>query len=207
MGHVVLLGDSIFDNASYVRSGPSLIEHLRRGLPGGWDATLLAVDGSVASDVASQLGRLPDDASHLFVSMGGNDALHYGRVIFREPADSFDEVMNRLGTMGEEFRRQYRAALQAVLDCGKPTTVCTIYDAIPGLGLSLRTGLCVFNDVITREAFRHGLPLIDLRLICNEAADYAPISPIEPSVAGGAKIAKAVIRAITEAGGTRVISS
>ncbi|HYF89222.1 hypothetical protein [Azospirillum sp.] len=52
------------------------------------------------------------------------------------------------------------------------------------------TGLTVFNDVITRAAFARGLPLIDLRLICDEAADYA--NPIEPSVQGGGKIARAI---------------
>jgi hypothetical protein len=35
-----------------------------------------------------------------------------------------------------------------------------------------------------------GLPLIDLRLICNDDADFA--NPIEPSVQGGAKIAAAI---------------
>jgi hypothetical protein len=34
------------------------------------------------------------------------------------------------------------------------------------------------------------LPLIDLRLVCSEDADFA--NSIEPSVAGGAKIATAI---------------
>jgi len=37
-----------------------------------------------------------------------------------------------------------------------------------------------------------------LRLICNEASDYAKSSPIEPSVAGGGKIARAIRRAVTD---------
>ena len=48
----------------------------------------------------------------------------------------------------------------------------------------------LFNDVIAREAFSHGLTLIDLRLVCSEDTDFA--NPIEPSVAGGAKIAAAI---------------
>jgi hypothetical protein len=51
-------------------------------------------------------------------------------------------------------------------------------------------GLTLFNDVITREAFGRGLPLVDLRLVCGEDADYA--NPIEPSARGGAKIAGAI---------------
>src|SRR5580658_10352230 len=75
MGHIVLLGDSIFDNARYVPDRPPVIEQLRRGLPPGWKATLLAVDGDVTADVAGQMASLPGDATHLFVSVGGNDAL------------------------------------------------------------------------------------------------------------------------------------
>ena len=59
------------------------------------------------------------------------------------------------------------------------------------------TGLCLFNDVILREAFRAGLPVIDLRLVCTDAADYARSSPIEPSVVGGGKIARAIGRLVT----------
>ena len=59
--HVVLLGDSIFDNARYVPGGPSVIEHLRRVLPAAGRATLLAVDGAGAEDVARQVARLPAD--------------------------------------------------------------------------------------------------------------------------------------------------
>ena len=37
------------------------------------------------------------------------------------------------------------------------------------------------------EAFARRLPMVDLRLICDEDADYA--NPIEPSVQSGRKIA------------------
>ena len=46
MNHVFLLGDSIFDNGRDVPGGPSVIEHLRRCLPSGLRATLLAKDGA-----------------------------------------------------------------------------------------------------------------------------------------------------------------
>ena len=42
----------------------------------------------------------------------------------------------------------------------------------------------------TRAAFARSVPVIDLRLICTEPADYA--NPIEPSVQGGQKIASAI---------------
>lgn len=78
--------------------------------------------------------------------------------------------------------------LQRVLTLGKPTAVCTIYDAIPGLDLVEKTGLCLFNDVILREAFRASVPVIDLRLVCIDGSDYSRLSPIEPSVIGGERL-------------------
>ena len=33
MNHVILLGDSIFDNDRYVPGGPSVIQHVQRNLP------------------------------------------------------------------------------------------------------------------------------------------------------------------------------
>ena len=76
--HLVLLGDSIFDNAIYVPDGPSVIDHLRTILPAEWRATLLANDGDVTADVEGQLLKLPADATHLIISVGGNDALTAG---------------------------------------------------------------------------------------------------------------------------------
>jgi len=72
MGHVVLLGDSIFDNAIYVPGKPPVIEQLRNQLPSEWKTTLLAVDGNVTKDVLSQTSSLPEDSSHLIISCGGN---------------------------------------------------------------------------------------------------------------------------------------
>jgi hypothetical protein len=208
VSHVVLLGDSIFDNGRYVADGPSVIEHLRRALPTGWRATLLAKDGAGTADMARQLDQIPTDATHLVVSVGGNDALDHSGLILHEPAASFAEVLSRLVEIQEQFRRDYRAVLERVLGHGRPTAVCTVYDSIPGLEPAEKAGLCLFNDVILREAFRARLAVIDLRLICSDAADYARSSPIEPSVVGGGKIARAIGRLVIEcdfkAAGSRV---
>ena len=57
MSHVVLVGDSIFDNAAYTDGGPDVVSQVRGLLPPGWDATLLAVDGAIADDVPRQIGN------------------------------------------------------------------------------------------------------------------------------------------------------
>jgi hypothetical protein len=194
MKHIVLLGDSIFDNGAYVAGGPDVVRQVRARLPeGGWRATLLAVDGAVASGVARQLARLPADATDLVVSVGGNDALGQAHVL-DEGARSMAEAVARLAGIRERFEDGYRAMLDGVLARGLPAAVCTIYDGRfpdPARQRLVVTALAIFNDVITRAAFARGVTLIDLRLICGADEDYA--NPIEPSVRGGEKIAAAIV--------------
>ena len=144
------------------------------------------------------------------MSAGGNDALDHSSFLLHEPAQSFAEVLSHLGEIRARFRQEYRKMLQGVLAHGRPTAVCTIYDAIPGLDRVEETGLCLFNDVILREAFRVAVPVLDLRLICTEAGDYSRSSPIEPSAVGGGKIARAISRVATgydfQAEGSRVFT-
>jgi lysophospholipase L1-like esterase len=191
-GHVLLLGDSVFDNAAYVAAGPDVVTQLRQSLPIGWQATLAAVDGAVTADARRQLARAPAGVTHLVVSAGGNDALRAEAILTR-PVRSVAEGLELLAQARERFVQEYRSMLDAAVVHGLPIVVCTIYD--PRFGDRLRqrlalAGLALFNDVIIREAFARRLPLLDLRLVCSEDADFA--NPIEPSVQGGRKIAAAV---------------
>ena len=196
--HLVLLGDSIFDNEAYVPGGPSVIEHVRRLLPKDWQATLLAQDGGKVFDVPQQLERLPADATHLVLSIGGNNALWCAGNYFPAEARTVRNAMDTIAEAREEFQNEYRALIKQLLGLRKGLAICTIYDAIPGLRPAEIAGLCLFNDVITRTAIASRLTLIDLRTICNEASDFAGISPIEPSAPGGGKIARGILAALFE---------
>jgi hypothetical protein len=197
MSHIVLLGDSIFDNARYVPDRPAVIDQVRRSLPRDWQATLLAVDGHVTADVHTQILQIPSDTTHLFVSVGGNDALGESGVIWQD-VSTVSEGLEVLREVQDGFRDDYGKMLKAVLELAKPTSVCTIYDAIPGLPLAEVTALGFFNEVILRTAFQAGVPAIDLRLLCDQPEDYSPLSPIEPSVVGGAKIARVIAEVATK---------
>ncbi|MDP9413533.1 MAG: SGNH/GDSL hydrolase family protein [Pseudomonadota bacterium] len=196
MGHIVLLGDSIFDNGVYVPGAPDVIKQLRAVLPDGWSATLCAVDGAVTRSVPAQLARVPDGATHLVLSIGGNDALGESYLL-SAPARTVGEAVLMLAQAQERFARSYEDMLQSVLGMGLPTAVCTIYDTPSSASNQrvIRSALALFNDMITRAAFSRGLPLIDLRLICSEDEDYA--NPIEPSAKGGAKMAAAIASLVT----------
>lgn len=70
--HLVLLGDSTIDNKFYVGKGnPSVIDQLQaKAKERTWNATSVAVDGHSISHIPSQLTRIPQDTTHLFISIG-----------------------------------------------------------------------------------------------------------------------------------------
>ena len=193
MKHIVLLGDSIFDNAAYVNGGPDLIRQFTALLPSDVKATLLAVDGSVTTDVITQIPKIPASATHLIVSAGGNDGLSRADVLQR-PAGSVGAAVDQLASLRAECCQNYRRMLRALLALKQPLALCTVYDPRFPDALMQRlttTALNIFNDCILREAITYGLPVLDLRLICTEPEDYA--NEIEPGVPGGRKIAAGIL--------------
>ncbi len=145
--------------------------------------------------VPAQLRRVPPDATHLVVSAGGNDALGHSDVLDRR-ARSGAEVLGWLADAVEAFEERYRRMLAALLAPGLPLAVCTVYNGHlgPPAHRPATAALAIFNDAIQRVAREHALPVIELRRVCTEPADYA--NPIEPSVQGGARIARAVAHAV-----------
>jgi lysophospholipase L1-like esterase len=204
--NVVLLGDSVFDNGAYVAPGADVVHQLQAVLPPGASATLRAVDGATTGAVAGQLGRLPRDATHLVVSAGGNDAIGYMDVL-DAASHSVGESLDRLATVARDFAQRYEEMLTAVLAHDLPTAVCTVYDPRfpdPAFQRIAVTALALLNDVILRGAAGLGLPVVDLRLICTSDDDFA--NAIEPSAAGGARIAAAIAHLVEEHDFTRARS-
>jgi hypothetical protein len=216
MPHLILLGDSIFTNAAYTSGGPDVISQVRSLLPSGWHASLLAVDGSTTDSMPHQIERLPKTATHLVLSVGGNNALmnasDLGIPLFGDATIPRLVVMDKLTAIAENFELRYRKALEKCLAPGLPLAVCTIYNGCfpdPKYQRAASVVLAIFNDVILRVAIEHNLPVIDLRLICTHPDDYA--NPIEPSSKGGEKIARAMVALVTEpeslAHATRVVGA
>lgn len=198
MHHLILLGDSIFDNAAYTNGCPAVIDHVQQQLPQGWRATLGAVDGATTDDINAQLTSLAPDALHLLLSVGGNNALMCAGVL-DTPVTSTAEALIMLSELARDFDLAYRRTVQACLAHKLPLIVCTIYHGNfpqPDYQQRAAVALTVFNDVIIRVAIEHRLRIIDLRSICSSPDDYA--NAIEPSASGGGKIARAIVTALTE---------
>jgi hypothetical protein len=196
MRHVVLLGDSIFDNGAYTGGKPDVLAQLRRTLPPGWKASLLARDGDTIEGVAAQLAALPRDATHLVLSIGGNDAL--GRQgLLQAPASSVGGAIELLADAVSDFESAYRNMIGLCLGRRLPLVICSIYNGnFPDVhfGRQARGAVALFNDAILRTAVEYRLNAIELRLVCTRPEDYA--NPIEPSSVGSAKIAGAIAQAV-----------
>ena len=196
MTHLVLLGDSIFDNRAYVGGGPAVIDQVRGIVPASWMVSLLAVDGDTSVQVSDQLVGLPSDCTHIVLSAGGNDAIGCLDMM----GSTVSNVMGALGLLSkmlQVFDKNYSALITEVLALQKPLLVCTIYDSVPGLVEPLRVALALFNDIILRQAIAYGVPVLDLRMICTDPEDYSVESPIEPSSHGGAKLVDRMVSVIS----------
>ena len=211
MKHIVLLGDSIFDNSSYVNLGELDVPNQLRSLVGhNCKVTNLAVDGHLIRHVKNQLNNLPSDVTHLFVSVGGNDGLGH-LSIFHTHVNTIGESLQQMYRIGDNFKKRYSEMVDLVLSYNLPTTFCSIYyprfdarslDRVQDYMSVLSNGReiqemvmaaeTIFNDIITYEIFKRKIPLIDLRVLCDDDQDFA--NPIEPSCIGGMKIAKTINR-------------
>jgi hypothetical protein len=195
--HVVLLGDSIFDNKSYTGGAPDVAENLLRELHDS-TLTLLARDGAVMSDVHDQLKRLPNDATHLVLSIGGNNLL--GRMgVLNERVSNAMEAFGMAASLAAAFTSDYAATVDTLRARRLPLLLCTIYNPHfpePSMQPVINTALSLFIDCILREAACSGNPVIDLRRVVTEPGDFE--FNIEPSGQGGAKIGKAIAAVLVE---------
>ena len=192
----VLLGDSIFDNLSYVPEGQDVASHLRRLVSDDAEVVLLAVDGATTHEIAHQIPKIPAHASHLILSAGGNDALSRAEILALS-ATSVTEVLILMARIQQEFQAAYRGLVGSLAELKLPLFISTIYYPVlleDEFQSALAPALSLFNDVILSLAFEQHLPVIDMRLACSQPEHFANV--IEPSAAGGERIAEAVANAI-----------
>jgi hypothetical protein len=198
--HLVLAGDSIFDNDGYVLGEAGVIEQLRCTLPSACSASKVAVDGDCIKHVKDQLADVPSNATDLIVSVGGNDARFHSALLSKiKHANDLDTL---LSVPLAEFTSDYKLMLDAAKATGLKVYVCTIYTAVPFEDRIWRQfaplAIGKFNEVIVAEASAHGIPVLHLQEVCTETNDFSAVSPIEPSNQGGQKIVNHIVEMVLE---------
>jgi hypothetical protein len=198
-----LHGDSIFDNQAYVDEGKAVEDQLVKIAP-GVRHILWATDGDTTKETVvalkDQHGVYVDNENvAVALSVGGNDALAVSDIMAQQ-VSSVHEAFQVI----EEPLKHFRASYNRVLDSLEASyvkeniAIATVYDKIPGehigIGSPEMLALALFNNVITEEASRRKLKLLDLRVICDDDSHYSKVSPIEPSEDGGYAIAQAISR-------------
>jgi hypothetical protein len=150
-----------------------------------------AVNGATIAGLEAQLAGVPADASHLVISIGGNDVLENSDLLSLAVTSS-GAALQAFADRLTAFERAYRRAINTAMALERHTAVCTVYNGALELDqvAVARVGLAVFNDAILRTAIDLRVDAVELRHICTDRADY--VNGIEPSAAGGLKIARAV---------------
>ena len=129
------------------------------------------------------------------MSAGGNDALEHIDFLEEVFNTRAKDVLVRLWSIREEFRRSYAALLDCLALTRRPVLVLTVYNPCfhahgfdAAYQQAAESAVSVIDDVIQQEACRRSFDILELRTLFHDRADYA--NPIEPSALGGAKLAK-----------------
>ena len=221
--NILLLGDSIIDNGSYVHDGElDVATHLKKLYSDQPDVTITnnAVDGDTMYNIEYNHLDTPEveEASHIIVSIGGNDLLH--NISFLQTTSELSKVMGKDARIGKWGRRELNPSRNKVFEetyfeIIKPFTkqyetivanlsshranllLCTVYegdladsDEFSDVNNSSKTMVSIFNDIVYRTANKYCADVLELRDIFVRPEDYA--NPIEPSHTGGGKLAKAI---------------
>ena len=183
---MVLLGDSILKNESYVKTGLSISEYLKSKITSTYG---YALNDSTIVDVYHQLGQIPldynDPNCSIFLSVGGNDIL-----------SNHVENIESLRPIFSAYTKLIRS-IQAKMDKSKLFLVNIYYPS--GLKYSPYTPILVeWNKMISDYAYESANNIsgvVRLNEILKEKSDFT--HEIEPSESGGLKVAEAILKSVS----------
>ena len=203
---LVLLGDSIIDNKTYVLDGElSVLEHIKSKTE--TPVTQLALDGATTDDVInSQIQAIPFGTSHIVLSIGGNDLLNEIAFLMEDFKYTPNQVLERCQSLIAPITQKYESIVSQLQTTSRANLLlCTVYEGnldgsvmYDDIAISSRAMLSLFNDSVYKTHNLFGTDVLELRHIFTDKEDYA--NPIEPSHQGGEKLAEKLIRWVNATG-------
>ena len=197
---LVLLGDSIIDNKTYVLDGEfSVLEHIKSKTE--TKLTQLALDGATTDDVInSQINVIPFGTSHIVLSIGGNDLLNEIGFLMEDFKYTPNQVLERCQSLIAPITQKYESIVSQLQTTSRANLLlCTVYEGnlegsvmYDDIAISSRAMLSLFNDSIYKTHNMFKTEILELRNIFVSPEDYA--NPIEPSHIGGEKLARAIYK-------------
>jgi len=141
---------------------------------------------------------IPSDATHIGVAIDGGWAIETSGLLTGS-ARSIHGALETLASAADEFENVFTRLINAALETGLPTIVCTLVPSRhlePSRQQVAATALAIFNDRILKRAFAARLSIVELRLVCDEDGDYASETLL--SRAGVRKVANVARSALYE---------
>jgi len=190
--HLVLLGDALQN----IDLGSGEIESALVPRPRNpWKITVLQ---ALQTLQRGHVREIPEDATHIVISIEGAWAIEASGLL-QAGAHTIREALATLSAAADEFEGILAGMITAAQETGLPTVVCTLVPARyaePAEHRVATTALAIFNDRVVRHTFAASLPIVDLRLVCDEDADYASATLL--SRAGVRKAANVIRAALYE---------
>lgn len=178
---IILMGDSILNNANYVSSGNSVYDILTKKLN---NIITVATDGATINDLYLQLDKITIDLNntntYIFISAGGNDILNSSKELTNNDVNLlFDKYMYFLKT------------LRAKLDNVK-INILNLYLPSNPRYQSYKTSIEQWNKLINQYSNKIGetYNVLDLYELLRSPDDF--VYDIEPSETGSNKIANLI---------------
>jgi hypothetical protein len=188
---IVLLGDSILKNNSYVPNGKAVDNIIEeRSLKNNTNIELysLAENNSKIVDVYSQINKIPLDINNksttIFLSSGGNDILSFYVDQQGDPTDT--EFLN---TMLADYKKLIKS-IQTRMDLCQ-IVLLDVYYPTSNQFAQYKPILEQWNSLIATYARENSLGLLQISQIVTSNDDFT--LGIEPSEKGGEKIAQSIL--------------
>jgi lysophospholipase L1-like esterase len=176
---IILLGDSVFNNNSYVEKGKAVNELLQKTADKNTTIISLARNDSTINNVYQQLENvnidLNDNLTTVFLSVGGNDIMNMRE---KNIDDTFEKYKTLIGAITTKLSNVKLVLLNVYYPPNASKYASSIEKWNTNLNLEYEQ-----ND--------KNIYILNLANLLKEPSDF--VFDIEPSITGGEKIANKIL--------------
>lgn len=181
--HIVLLGDSIFQNNNYVPKSKSVEYLLKEKL--SIPSLVLAQDNAIIYDIPKQYNSMPLNlnakTTNLYISIGGNDLLN----LYEHNNTNNSKLFNMVWEI-------YKKTILMLIDSTQCNIILTDIYFITDPNYSKYIPMIKkWNSNLYQFAGQHKLNVFKISKILTQPKDFT--NSIEPSVIGGNKMVNSFI--------------
>lgn len=180
MENIILVGDSILNNANYVSPGLTVYDLIKSKHS---NVEIYAADNSAIKDVIKQVENIPDKFNtkntYVFISAGGNDILNLS---IHQDSDTTKKLFDMYLLLIKAIKQRLPNANIISLNIYYPPN--------PYYKIFYST-VELWNNLLKKHKDINGFSLIDINKLLTDEDDFT--HDIEPSDIGGEKIANAIV--------------